>query len=75
MSLRLEDDMDSCGKNQPCPKIWSDLNDPDGVFIQGKDATARIREEALIPDDEVVTRYPRGRLLDWAARQLSGQAR
>ena len=70
-SLRLEDDVASCGKNKPCPKVWSDPDDPETVLVQGADAIARVRAEAEVPDDDVVARYPRAALLAWAARQLA----
>lgn len=73
MELRLEDDAYACGKNGPCPKIWSSPDDPDGVFVQGWSATDVVRAEAVVADDEVVARYPRKLLLDWAARQFGRQ--
>jgi hypothetical protein len=75
VELMLEDDSSACGKHGPCPKIWSSPADPDGVFIQGRAATELVSAEAVVADDEVVARYPRQQLLDWAARQLGRQPR
>jgi hypothetical protein len=75
VKLTLEDDSSACGKHGPCPKIWTSPDDPDGVFIQGRAATELVSAEAVVADDEVVARYPRKLLLDWAARQLEEQAR
>ncbi len=72
MKLRLEDDPNACGKNAPCPKIWSTVDAPDEVLVQGATATDMVRTEAVVPDNEVVVRYPRQALLDWAARQFAG---
>ncbi len=68
MKLRLEDDSMSCGKVEPCPKIWGIEGDDEWVFVQGKRLTAEESDLfAAVPPDEVVTKYPRASMRTWAA--------
>jgi hypothetical protein len=69
MRLRLEADPLSCGKPDPCPKIWGVDGDEEWVFVQGKLPTAEERALFHLPEDEAVVKYPRASMRTWAADQ------
>jgi hypothetical protein len=69
MNLQIEEDPHGCTRFDPCPKIFGIEGDDEWVFVQGKRPTPEERALFHLPDDEIVLKYPRRSMRNWAANQ------